>query len=131
MPLLSVKIGQALSHTVYQKDNLSHEKGYHFDMTVHRSLLYGFLIGLAVFLLANLLAAHLLSDCGLPAVLGMDSCADDIARAGFPLVFFEEGGFAFRSIFNLPYLLLDIFIGISVAIICSLVAKQIAGRKSA
>src|SRR5258707_8681196 len=52
--------------------SLSHEKGYHFDMTVHRSLLYGFLIGLAVFLLANLLAAHLLSDCGLPAVLGMD-----------------------------------------------------------
>jgi hypothetical protein len=27
-------------------------------------------------------------------VLGTDSRADDIARAGFALVFFEEGGFS-------------------------------------
>lgn len=50
--------------------------------------------------------------------LGTDSCADDITRAGFPLIFFEEGGFAFRSIFNLPFLLLDIFIGLDFAVIC-------------
>ena len=85
-------------------------------MTVSRPFLNGFLIGLVLFLLANLLAAQLLSDCGLPAVLGMDFCADDIARAGFPLIFFEQGGFAYRSIFNLPYLLLDIFIGMDFAI---------------
>jgi hypothetical protein len=80
-------------------------------MTGSRAFLNGSLAGLLFFLLANLLAAHLLSDCGLPAVFGRDSCADDIARAGFPFIFLEEGGFAFRSIFNLPYLLLDLLIG--------------------
>ena len=91
-------------------------------MTPSRTFLNGFLIGLLIFILVNILAAHLLSDCGLPAVLGVDSCADDIARAGLPFIFFEEGGFAFRSIFNLPYLLLDIFIGLDFAVMCGFVA---------
>jgi hypothetical protein len=86
-------------------------------MTSTRAFLNGFLIGLFIFILANILAVHLHSDCGLPAILGTDSCADDIARAGFPLIFFEEGGFAFRSIFNLPYLVLDILITIIFSII--------------
>ena len=92
-------------------------------MTFSRTFLNGFLIGLLVFILANLFAAHLLSDCGLPAVLGADSCADDISRAGFPLVFFEQGGFAYRSIFNLPNLALDIFIGLDFAILCGFIAR--------
>lgn len=92
-------------------------------MTPSRAFLNGFLIGLFIFILVNILAAHLLSDCGLPAVLGADSCADDIARAGFPLIFFEAGGFAFRSIFNLPYLLLDIFIGLNFATLCGFIAR--------
>ena len=99
-------------------------------MTVSRPFLNGFLIGLVLFLLANLLAAHLLSDCGLPAVLGMDYCADDIARAGFPLIFFEEGGFAYRSIFNLPYLWLDIFIGVDFAITSGLILHWWKRRKN-
>jgi hypothetical protein len=48
----------------------------------------------------NLLAAHLLSDCGLPSVFGMGHCADDITRAGWPFKFFEEGGFEYHSFFN-------------------------------
>jgi hypothetical protein len=92
-------------------------------MTTSRTFLNGFLIGLLLFILVNILAAHLLSDCGLPALLGTDFCADDIARAGFPLIFFEEGGFAFRSIFNLPYLLLDIFIGLDFATLCGFIAR--------
>jgi len=92
-------------------------------MTFSRTFLNGFLIGLLVFILANLFAAHLLSDCGLPALLGADACADDISRAGFPLVFFEQGGFAYRSIFNLPNLALDIFIGLDFAILCGFIAR--------
>jgi hypothetical protein len=99
-------------------------------MTSSRAFLNGFLIGLFSFILANLFSAHLLSDCGLPAILGMDSCADDIARAGFPFIFFEEGGFAFRSIFNLSYLFLDIFIGLGFAIVCEFVARWLEKRNS-
>lgn len=97
-------------------------------MTFSRTFLNGFLIGLLVFILANLFAAHLLSDCGLPALLGAGFCADDISRAGFPLVFFEQGGFAYRSIFNLPNLALDIFIGLDFAILCGFIARWNAKR---
>jgi hypothetical protein len=86
------------------------------------------LIGLLFFILSNLLAAHLLSDCGLPSVFGMDFCADDIARAGFPLIFFEEGGFSYRSILNLPYLFLDIFIGLDLAVVCGLIVRWLEKR---
>jgi hypothetical protein len=98
-------------------------------MTTSRVFLNGFLIGLFIVILVNLLAAHLLSDCGLSAVLGVDSCADDIARAGFPLVFFEQGGFAYQSFFNLPHLLSDAFIGLSFAITCGFVARWLGKRK--
>ena len=98
-------------------------------MTFNRAFLTGSLIGLFIFISANLIAAHLLSDCGLPALLGTDSCADDIARSGFPLVFFEEGGFAYRNIFNLPYLLLDIFIGLDFAIMCGFIARRVFNQR--
>ena len=67
---------------------------------------------LLVFLAINLLMAHLASDCGLPAVFGHDVCADDIARAGWPLQFYEEGGFAYRYNFNTLFLMVDIAIGV-------------------
>jgi hypothetical protein len=94
-----------------------------------RASLNGFLIGLLIFLFANLIAAHLLSDCGLPAVLGVDYCADDIVRTGFPLVFYEEGGFAYREMFNLPYLLLDLFIGLDLAVFSGFMARWIEQRR--
>ncbi|MDO8752751.1 MAG: hypothetical protein Q7J80_02565 [Anaerolineales bacterium] len=98
------------------------------DTTFNRPFLNGFLIGLLLFLSINLLAAHRLSDCGLPAILGTDSCADDIVRAGFPFIFFEEGGFAFRRIFSLPYLSLDIFIGLALAALCGLIGHWLENR---
>ena len=97
---------------------------------MNRAFLNGFLIGLLIFLLANLLAAQFLSDCGLPAVFGRDFCADDIARAGFPLIFYEEGGFAYRHIFYPPYLLLDVFIGLDFAVISGFIKRKIASKKS-
>jgi hypothetical protein len=100
-------------------------------MTASRAFLNGFLVGLLIFILTNIIAAHLLSDCGLPAILGTDSCADDITRAGFPFIFFEEGGFAYRSIFNLPYLLFDIFIGLDLAVMCGFSARWLEKRNSA
>jgi hypothetical protein len=94
-----------------------------------RAFLNGFLIGLLIFIVANLLAAQLFSDCGLPAVLGLSRCADDISRAGFPLVFMEEGGFAYRQVFNPTYFFLDIFIGLDFAVVSGFVARKIAQRR--
>ncbi len=97
-------------------------------MTFNRTFLNGFLIGLFIFFLANLLAAHLLSDCRLPALLGASACADDIARAGFPFIFLEQGGFVSRNIFNLSNLLFDIFISFDLAATSGLVARWIEKR---
>ena len=80
-----------------------------------KRFLIGFLITLATFALINLLSAHLASDCGLPAVFGRDACADDIVRAGWPLRFYEDGGFAYRHMFNLLFLLLNIAVGLGVS----------------
>lgn len=86
-------------------------------MTARKAFLKGFLIGLSIFILLNILASALLSDCGLPALFGLGGCADAISRVGFPFAFFEQGGFAYRSIFNLPVFILDLVIGIGFAAI--------------
>jgi hypothetical protein len=77
----------------------------------------GFGVGLLIFLTINLLAAHLASDCGLLAVFGRDVCADDIARAGWPLQFYEEGGFAYHRDVNLLFLLINLCIGVAFALL--------------
>src|SRR5690242_6921832 len=97
-------------------------------MNSSRAFFTGFLAGLLLFLLANIVAAHLLSDCGLPAILGTSGCADDIIRMGLPLQFFEEGGFAFRHNFNVLYLLVDIAIGFGFAWVCGLLTKSALKR---
>jgi hypothetical protein len=74
-----------------------------------------FAIGLLIFLLVNILAADLASDCGLLAVFGRDPCADDIARLGWPMQFYEAGGFAYRSNFSPLLLILDVVIGIVIS----------------
>src|SRR5688572_7249171 len=81
-----------------------------------RLFVTAFLIAVLLFVGVNLLVAHVRSDCGLPALLGSSGCADDIRRAGFPLQFWEEGGFAFRRVFSLPALLADIALGLVGAI---------------
>ncbi|MGC1377238.1 MAG: hypothetical protein WA821_13495 [Anaerolineales bacterium] len=65
-----------------------------------RLFLTGFILTLLLFLAVNLLAAHLQSDCGLPAFFNLSGCADDIRRAGFPFLFYEEGGFAGETALN-------------------------------
>jgi hypothetical protein len=77
-----------------------------------RGFAVGFALGLLLFVLVNLASAHLASDCGLIAVFGRDSCADDIARAGWPLRFFEQGGFDYHYEFRSGVLILDLLIGI-------------------
>ena len=78
-------------------------------------------LGILLFILINLLAAHLASDCGLPAVFGRDSCSDDIARAGWPLQFYEEGGFAYHYQFDNSVLMTDLGIGIAFSLLCGVV----------
>jgi hypothetical protein len=77
-----------------------------------------------LFIVANVVAAHFQSDCGLPAWLGTSGCADDIKRAGFPLIFIEEGGFGYRFNFNPLMLAFDAVI----ALVLSLVAGFFAQR---
>ena len=77
--------------------------------------LVGFVLTLAIFLTANLLAAHLQSDCGLPAFFHRSGCADDIRRAGFPLQFYEEGGFAYHSSFDEGALILDLVVALGLS----------------
>src|SRR5690242_9586372 len=89
-----------------------------------RPFLIGFTLTLLLFLAANLLAAHLQSDCGLPSFFNMSGCADDIRRAGFPLRFFEEGGFSYRSHFDALALGLDVLIGLAVAALGGLAAQR-------
>lgn len=81
-----------------------------------RTFLLAFVVAVLVFVGVNLLVAHLRSDCGLPALFGLSACADDIRRVGFPLQFWEEGGFAFRRVFSLPALLIDIAVGLLLAL---------------
>lgn len=82
---------------------------------MHKLFAIGFFTGLMLFSAINLFAAHLASDCGLPAVFGQDACADDITRAGWPLQFYEEGGFAYRSEFRLGALLINVGVGLVVS----------------
>jgi ABC-type antimicrobial peptide transport system permease subunit len=81
-----------------------------------QNFIIGSAAGLLIFALLNLISAHLSSDCGLFAVFGLDACADDIARAGWPLQFYEAGGFAFRSNFSPLFLLIDTAIGLGLAL---------------
>lgn len=81
-----------------------------------RPFLTGFILTLLLFLAANLLAAHLQSDCGLPAFFNLSGCADDIHRAGFPLQFYEEGGFAYRNNFDALACGLDLLIGLGLSL---------------
>lgn len=57
-----------------------------------------------------------------------DSCADDIARAGWPFRFYERGGFDYRFEFNLPILLLDLAIG---TVLAGVLGRFIARTKFA
>jgi len=94
-----------------------------------RRYLIGFAIGLLTFMFISLVAAYLSSDCGLFAVFGRDSCSHDIARAGWPILFYEEGGFAYRRVFDGGALGLDIGLGLgSAGLIGWLFARNSKGK---
>ena len=90
-----------------------------------KRFMIGFGIGLLIFLAINLLFAQLRSDCGLLAIFGRDGCADDIARAGWPLQFYEDGGFAYRHNFNAVFLVVNLGIGIVFAIFAGFLNARI------
>ncbi len=78
----------------------------------------GFGLTLMLFLVANVVAIQVMSDCGILGALGRAGCADDISRAGFPFQFWEQGGFIYRANFEPLALGLDIglALGISLAV---------------
>ena len=89
-----------------------------------RPFMLGFTITLLLFIGATLLAAHLQSDCGLPGVLGISGCADDIRRVGFPLLVWESGGFDYRNNFNFAALLLDIAVGLGLSALVGFIYQR-------
>lgn len=83
----------------------------------------------AAFLVLNLLAAHFMSDCGLPAAFGLLNCSDDIVRAGWPLQFYEQGGLAYRSAFDAASLLVDVLSGLGASVLIALGSLLIHRRR--
>ena len=88
------------------------------------SFAIGFLGTLSVFIILNLLLAHIQSDCGLLGLLNLAGCSDDISRAGFPLRVWETGGFAFHQEFNWLALIIDIIIALTISIGIGLAAQS-------
>lgn len=84
-----------------------------------------FVLLLGLFLVLNLLAAHVMSDCGLPAVLGIDRCSDDIVRVGWPLPFFEQGGLAFHSSYDPSGLADDLILGALGALLIAVLSVRV------
>jgi hypothetical protein len=84
---------------------------------------------LLLFFVINLLSAHLRSDCGLPAVLGMSGCADDIRRVGFPWVFWESGGFAFHQYWSWPALIADVGLAVVISALAGWLVQRFASRR--
>ena len=82
---------------------------------MNKHFVVGFVCGLTLFIAINLLAAHLASDCGLATYSPGSACADGIARLGWPLQFYESGGFMYQQSFNFLYLIIDIAVGLVLA----------------
>jgi hypothetical protein len=89
----------------------------------------GFFGILVVCALVNLAVAHFQSDCGLPAVLGASGCEDDIVRLGFPLSFWEQGGFADRAEFNPAAFAVDVLIALGVSGSLGLACGWVVGKR--
>ncbi len=84
-------------------------------MTHSRRFILGCAAGILLFLGINALAAQRMSDCGLAAVFQMDACNDDIVRVGWPVKFYEEGGFDYHRGFNTLAMWMDIGLSLSVS----------------
>src|SRR5262245_14719778 len=91
--------------------------------------LIGFVITLVLFILLNIAAAHLRSDCGIWAVIGLllprwSACSDDIVRVGFPFLVLEEGGFAYRSYLYPSAALLDVAIALGASLLAGAILQR-------
>jgi len=95
---------------------------------MNKSFSIGFVIGLLLFFAINLLAAHRALDCGLATFSPSSSCADTIARLGWPLLFYESGGFIYRRSFDSLYFFIDFALGIALAFAMGWLFSQ--GKKS-
>jgi hypothetical protein len=89
----------------------------------------------SVFILLNIAAAHLRSDCGIRAVIGLwlpgwSFCADDIKRVGFPFLVLEQGGFAYRSSFDPQALFLDVIVAVGVSLAVGLICRFVFARRA-
>jgi len=97
-----------------------------------RQFVAAFAAGLGLFIVCNLIAVHVQSDAGLLEGLGIvDQANDDIRRIGFPLQFFEEGGFAHREVFSPLALVSDILLAIAWAAGMGFGYVLLAGRRAA
>ena len=100
-------------------------------MTFHfRSFVIGFAITLFLCIGATVVIAHFQSDCGIIGVLGLAGCSDDTNRVGFPLVIWEEGGFAYHESFNPGALLVDLIVLVVASTIAGLIYQHYKGGTS-
>ncbi len=95
---------------------------------MRRDFVLGFVLSLLAFVALNVVWLHVRSDCGLPAWLGVSGCADDIRRAGFPLQFYQAGGFVARTSFSPLALLVDGGMAVAVSAAAGWVAQARASR---
>ncbi|HEV3459258.1 MAG TPA: hypothetical protein VHG32_22105 [Thermoanaerobaculia bacterium] len=84
----------------------------------------GALLGLLLFVALTALATHLRSDFGLRAAINPLRCFDCIRRIGFPLTFYEEGGYAYRKIFDGPAFAVDSAAALTIGVMGGLVAER-------
>jgi ABC-type antimicrobial peptide transport system permease subunit len=90
----------------------------------------GFVLTFLIFLAINVLAIQMMSDCGIMGALGLAGCADDISRAGFPLLVWEHGGFAYRDNFNAMALLTDVGFAFGVSLVVGFVSQWLGSRRT-
>jgi hypothetical protein len=90
----------------------------------------GFAVTLLLFLAINVVAIQVMSDCGIMGALGMAGCADDISRAGFPLLVWEQGGFAYRSNFYPAAFLIDSGLAVGLSVVVGWLSQWVWARRS-
>jgi hypothetical protein len=83
----------------------------------------GAALGLLFFVALTVLATHLRSDGGLLAMIPF-GCFDCIRRIGFPLTFYEDGGFVYRKIANPPAFAVDSAVALTFGVMGGLLAER-------
>lgn len=87
----------------------------------NRHFVSGFVIGITVFVIANIISAHVRSSVGIGAILGIIGADDDIRAVGFPLLFWKTGGFANHTYFSLQSLIINLMVAEVVSALLGLI----------